>query len=65
MTANARHGLSPPSSIGYLRNIERLPEAVLNTNFMQKDLNNQIASLKKISDLWSETKKAAAEATAR
>ena len=51
--------------VDYLRNIERLPEADLTADFTQKDHNSPIASLKKISDLWSKTKKAAAEATAR
>ena len=43
--------------VDYLRNSERLPSAILKADFSQKDLNTQIATLKKISDLWSETRR--------
>ncbi len=44
--------------VDYLRNTERLPSAIMKADFSQKDLNTQIATLKKISDLWTETRKA-------
>lgn len=43
--------------VDYLRNTERLPGAIMKADFNQKDLDRQIASLKKISDLWTEIRR--------
>ena len=43
--------------LDYLRNTERLPGAILKTDYSQKDLKQQIATLKRISDLWTEIRK--------
>lgn len=43
--------------VDYLRNTERLPGAIMKADFNQKDLDRQIASLKKISELWMEIRR--------
>ncbi len=43
--------------VDYLRNTERLPGAIMKADFNQKDLDRQIASLKKISELWTEIRR--------
>ena len=43
--------------VDYLRNTERLPGAIMKADFNQKDLDRQIASLKKIYDLWTEIRR--------
>lgn len=43
--------------VDYLRNTERLPRAIMKADFNQKDLDRQIASLKKISELWMEIRR--------
>lgn len=37
----------------YVRYVERLPAAVMNAGFTLRDLNAKIATLRKISELWS------------
>lgn len=43
--------------LDYLRNTERLAGAIMKADYTQKDLERQIATFKKISELWTEIRK--------